>query len=222
LIAYLAHLGSLVPAEAASIPVLDAMRSRIRTTDSVAVGLSAFAADLGQMASVVATASDKTLILVDEFGKGTAEVDGQSLLAATCQHLLELQSKPFAIVATHFASVRALMRGRADVSLATFEHTTDAKGQLVFLYRLIADEANVSGTSQALNVARTEGLEDHIIRRSAEILSKLVGGGDVVTRSDVYPFSQMETAVEDFFEANLEDCDLRPLLDKFKESFHVQ
>ena len=71
LISYLAHLGSWVPATEAQIPVLDAIFSRIQTTDSIALGLSAFAVDLNQMSVALNNATPKSLVLIDEFGKGT-------------------------------------------------------------------------------------------------------------------------------------------------------
>ena len=108
MIVYLAHLGCFVPASSAVVPVFDQLRTRIQTVDSLSLGLSAFAVDLNQMALALRARTERSLLLVDEFGKGTAETDGQALLAASLEELLT-EPRPYVIVSTHFHAIQVLM-----------------------------------------------------------------------------------------------------------------
>ena len=77
IIVYLAHLGSFVPAASATVPIFDRIVTRIQTLETLSLGLSAFAVDVNQMSLALRSASASSLVLVDEFGKGTDEKDGQ-------------------------------------------------------------------------------------------------------------------------------------------------
>ena len=86
IICFLAHLGSWVPASEATIPIVDGIYTRIQTVDSIALGLSAFTVDLNQMSRALNNGSGHSLVLVDEFGKGTTKMDGQALLGSCIEH----------------------------------------------------------------------------------------------------------------------------------------
>jgi DNA mismatch repair protein MSH5 len=88
-----AQIGSFVPAEQAIVGIVDRMHSRIASLESVSLSQSTFMIDLGQMACMLHNATPSSLLLIDEFGKGTSLVDGVSLLAAAIKYLLRPTSK---------------------------------------------------------------------------------------------------------------------------------
>ncbi|EDO48759.1 predicted protein [Nematostella vectensis] len=167
LIVFLAHIGSFVPAESAIIGVTDRLFTRIHTRETVSVGLSTFMIDLNQVASAIQSATDKSLVLIDEFGKGTATVDGLSLLCATLRHWLASSSKcPKTLVSTHFHS---LIRQKLlpDIPILRFQTTEviqDGK-ELVFLYHLVDGHAK---TSYASHIAALAGMPEHLVKRGTE------------------------------------------------------
>ena len=229
LIAFLAHMGSWVPAESATMPVLDAIRTRIQTVDSLSFGLSAFAVDLNQMSLAVRTSTRASLVLVDEFGKGTTEVDGKALLSACVEHFLQRppDRKPFVILTTHFHDLGAILGGgrggeAIGARFCTFRHTFNEAGDLVFLYSLVAvaKRGTTSTTSShALAVAKKAGMNERVVIRGAEVLDAIVQGREkhLRIRGDVYPFREMEALGEEFFRANLDDPQVvEDLMDKFR------
>ncbi|XP_032221965.2 mutS protein homolog 5 isoform X2 [Nematostella vectensis] len=182
LIVFLAHIGSFVPAESAIIGVTDRLFTRIHTRETVSVGLSTFMIDLNQVASAIQSATDKSLVLIDEFGKGTATVDGLSLLCATLRHWLASSSKcPKTLVSTHFHS---LIRQKLlpDIPILRFQTTEviqDGK-ELVFLYHLVDGHAK---TSYASHIAALAGMPEHLVKRGTEV-SELVRCNEPVQRID--------------------------------------
>ncbi|XP_063135078.1 mutS protein homolog 5 isoform X4 [Rattus norvegicus] len=106
LITFMALVGSFVPAEEAEIGVIDAIFTRIHSCESISLGLSTFMIDLNQVAKAVNNATEHSLVLIDEFGKGTNSVDGLALLTAVLRHWLALgPSCPHIFVATNFLSL---------------------------------------------------------------------------------------------------------------------
>ncbi|XP_060259235.1 mutS protein homolog 5 isoform X2 [Ovis aries] len=106
LITFMALVGSFVPAEEAEIGAVDAIFTRIHSCESISLGLSTFMIDLNQVAKAVNNATERSLVLVDEFGKGTNTVDGLALLAAVIRHWLALgPTCPHVFVATNFLSL---------------------------------------------------------------------------------------------------------------------
>jgi DNA mismatch repair protein MSH5 len=106
LIVYMAHIGCFVPAETAVIGITDRIFSRIHTRESVSVNLSTFMIDLNQVSLALRCCTEKSLVIVDEFGKGTSNVDGLSLLCASLKHWLRMEKQcPKLLVSTHFHSL---------------------------------------------------------------------------------------------------------------------
>lgn len=101
LVVFLAQIGCKVPARQASLDLVDAIHTRIKTCESVTVNESTFAIELGQVNQALDRAGRRSLVLVDEFGKGTLPIDGASLLAGAIRYLLERDAPPRLIVTTH-------------------------------------------------------------------------------------------------------------------------
>lgn len=105
LITFMAHIGSFVPAEEAIIGTTDRIMTRISSQDSISVNQSSFAVDLLQIHSMVTICTSKTLLLIDEFGKGTLALDGLALLASTIKHLMNQDECPKVFVSTHYTEM---------------------------------------------------------------------------------------------------------------------
>ncbi|GBP76899.1 MutS protein homolog 5 [Eumeta japonica] len=166
LICYLAHIGSFVPAESAVLSPLARVRTRVQSTECVAAHMSAFLIDLRQMSSALQEFSSDSLILIDEFGKGTSEVDGLALLAACLNHFLFQGAKcPHVLVSTHFLNIKEFLLKTPLVRFQTFEHVMQ-DGEPVFLFRLTEGTAE---RSFALEVAAASGLDSRLLRRASEV-----------------------------------------------------
>ncbi|KXJ78687.1 hypothetical protein RP20_CCG003863 [Aedes albopictus] len=106
LICYLAHIGSFVPAQAAIIGLLDSMYSRLDFPESVFSGKSSFMGELYQMSNILSNTTSRSMVLIDEFGKGTTFSEGKSLLISSIEHLLQKDADvPITIVATQFTAI---------------------------------------------------------------------------------------------------------------------
>ena len=105
LIVFMTHIGSFVPAKEATIGACDAIFTRIHSRETCAVQKSAFMIDLSQVSKALRYATANSLILLDEFGKGTSSADGISLLASVIRHLLERRECPRTVISTHFSEL---------------------------------------------------------------------------------------------------------------------
>lgn len=120
LICYLAHIGMFVPADEATVMLLDSIYTRIYTPESVYQCESAFMADLQQMSKVVMNSSSRSLVLVDEFGKGTHFKDGVALLAASIEHFVDRGDlTPLAFITTHYHQVNDVIRSKEFTNFKT-------------------------------------------------------------------------------------------------------
>lgn len=176
LIVFMAQLGSWVPAESAIIPIFDAIFTRIQTLESLELGMSAFMVDVNQISLAIRTSTSTSLILIDEFGKGTKEIDGLSLLAASLEHWLTIQNSencPFVIVSTHFKNIKSILpKNNPLLKYQTFAFQNHGN-DLVYLYRMIE---GVSCSSYAHHVARKAGIDEEILSRSTNVLRYLLEG----------------------------------------------
>ena len=198
LIVFLAHLGSWIPARSGSIPIFDRISSRILTIDSLSLGLSAFAVDLNQMARGLHTATKSSLVLIDEFGKGSLEEDGQALLAASLEAFLE--KNPFVIVSTHFRNLcRLLPQNTNRISFFTFQHEIQDE-KMIFLYKLVPGYRTSSYSHVA---ALKAGISRSVIERAFNILTGVAEGRPLKTNWSVYGLnSEIGTKLEAFLETD--------------------
>ncbi|CAK1601552.1 unnamed protein product [Parnassius mnemosyne] len=145
LIVYLAHIGSFVPAESAEIGIVSHIYSRIQSTECVAAHMSAFLIDLRQMALAIQESTSNSLIIVDEFGKGTSEIDGLALLSACLNTLLfRGEQCPHVFLSTHFLNIKEFVLDTPIVKFLTLEYVIRG-GEQVFLFRVIAGSGDGSG-----------------------------------------------------------------------------
>lgn len=165
LIAYLAHTGCHVPASSAKIGLLDGIFSRIYIAESTYQDSSSFLTDLHQMSRVLMNSTSKSLILIDEFGKGTNSNDGCALLTACLESLAgRKELAPLTIVITHFSNVYDLMKDKEGVSLKTIEVNEEENG-LVSTFKIKDGRGQ---TKYATNVPELKQFIDDIVQNNFE------------------------------------------------------
>ena len=168
LIAILAHVGSYVPAEHVRIGPLDRIFTRIGASDDLAGGRSTFMVEMTETATILNNATEQSLVLMDEIGRGTSTFDGLSLAWAAA-HFMGHTARSFTLFATHYFELTALadeLAGCQNVHLDATEHA----GQLVFLHAVKAGPAN---QSYGLQVAALAGVPANVIRRARTYLEHL-------------------------------------------------
>lgn len=165
LIAVLAQCGSYVPAERAILPLFDAIFTRIGSSDNLARGQSTFMVEMTEMARIVSQATPRSLILVDEVGRGTSTYDGLSLAWSLLEYLHQ-SVKARTLFATHFhelTSLEGVLAALKNVSVLVENNG----GEIVFLHRLATGACS---RSYGVEVARLAGLPPKILLRAKELL----------------------------------------------------
>ncbi|XP_044234249.2 mutS protein homolog 5 isoform X4 [Ursus arctos] len=210
LITFMALVGSFVPAEEAEIGAVDAIFTRIHSCESISLGLSTFMLDLNQVAKAVNNATKQSLVLIDEFGKGTNTVDGLALLAAVLRHWLALGPMcPHIFVATNFLSLvqlQLLPQGPL-VQYLTMETCEDGD-DLVFFYQVCE---GIAKASHASHTAAQAGLPDQLLTRGKEVSDLIRNGKPIKPVKELLKEKQMEnyqTLVDKFLKLDLEDPNL--------------
>jgi DNA mismatch repair protein MutS len=159
LIALLAHVGSFVPAQQAVLGELDQIFTRIGSSDDLAGGRSTFMVEMTEAANILHNATEKSLVLVDEIGRGTSTFDGLALAYAIARHLLE-NNRSYTLFATHYFELTRLneeFQQLANVHLAAIEH----QHSIVFLH---AVNEGAASQSYGLQVAALAGVPNSVIK----------------------------------------------------------
>ncbi|NMP17649.1 DNA mismatch repair protein MutS [Thalassotalea sp. Y01] len=168
LITLLAHVGCFVPADSATIGIVDRIFTRIGASDDLASGRSTFMVEMTETANILNNASDKSLVLLDEIGRGTSTYDGLSL-AWACAEYLALNSKAFTLFASHYFELTELaeqMDNLANVHLDAIEHGDS----IVFMH---AVQEGAASKSFGLQVAQLAGVPKVVITRAKQRLGEL-------------------------------------------------
>jgi len=171
LIAILAQMGSFVPAESARIGVVDRLFSRVGAADDLARGRSTFMVEMVETAAILNQAGDRSLVILDEIGRGTATFDGLSIAWATVEHLHE-ENRCRALFATHYHELTALAAKLDALSCHTML-VKEWDGDVVFLHEVAAGAAD---RSYGIHVGAIAGLPPAVIARAEEILALLEQG----------------------------------------------
>ncbi|MEM9397679.1 MAG: DNA mismatch repair protein MutS, partial [Pseudomonadota bacterium] len=168
LIALLAHVGCFVPAQAAHLSVIDRIFTRIGAADDLASGRSTFMVEMTETANILHNASDRSLVLMDEIGRGTSTFDGLSLAWAAALHLAK-RVRAFTFFATHYFELTALaetISSVCNVHLDAIEH----REHVVFLHRIKEGPAS---KSFGLQVAKLAGVPAHVLQSAEAKLKEL-------------------------------------------------
>lgn len=173
IIVLMAHIGSFVPAHAATIGPIDSIFSRIGASDDITAGESTFMVEMRETANILHNAGSKSLVIIDEIGRGTSTYDGLALATSTAQHLAT-ENKCFCLFATHYFELTNLPKefpAISNVRLDAIERDED----ITFLHEVSEGATN---KSFGLAVARRAGVPDEVITTARKILKELEGGAD--------------------------------------------
>ncbi|MFO1134043.1 MAG: DNA mismatch repair protein MutS [Rhodoblastus sp.] len=168
LIVALAQMGSFAPAAKAHIGVVDRLFSRVGASDDLARGRSTFMVEMVETAAILNQATERSLVILDEIGRGTATFDGLSIAWATMEHLHD-SNKSRALFATHFHELTQLGQRLKRLKNLTMR-VADWNGEVVFLHEVISGAAD---RSYGIQVAKLAGLPGSVVERAKHILSEL-------------------------------------------------
>jgi DNA mismatch repair protein MutS len=168
LIALLAQIGSFVPAARARIGIVDRLFSRVGAADDLARGRSTFMVEMVETAAILNQASERSLVILDEIGRGTATFDGLSIAWAAIEHLHE-SNRCRTLFATHYHELTALSAKLPRMFNATVR-VKEWQGDVVFLHEVLPGSAD---RSYGIQVARLAGLPPPVIARAKSVLAKL-------------------------------------------------
>ncbi|MCC2687479.1 MAG: mismatch repair protein MutS [Rhizobiaceae bacterium] len=171
LIAILAQMGSFVPAESARMGVVDRLFSRVGASDDLARGRSTFMVEMVETAAILNQAGERSLVILDEIGRGTATFDGLSIAWAAVEYLHE-QNRARAIFATHFHEMTALAAKLPRIRNVTMR-VKEWEGDVVFLHEVARGAAD---RSYGVQVARLAGLPAAVVDRARQVLALLETG----------------------------------------------
>ena len=196
LITLMAQIGSFVPAESAEVGLVDRIFTRVGASDDLAKGQSTFMVEMTETALIANHATENSLVILDEIGRGTATYDGLSIAWSVVEHLHDEVSCR-ALFATHYHELTRLAESRQAVNNYNIA-VRERNDQIIFLRQILPGAAD---KSYGIQVARLAGLPDSIIDRAKEILSGLEGGedseGKVSPPSKKKPSEVKEETVED-------------------------
>ncbi|RDI96441.1 DNA mismatch repair protein MutS [Meiothermus sp. QL-1] len=168
LIALLAQIGSFVPAEAATLPLFDRIFTRIGAADDIAGGRSTFMVEMEELATILQQATSKSLVLLDEIGRGTSTYDGLALAWAAAEHLHN-EVRAYTLFATHYFELTTLPAQLGAARNAHVAAKEEASG-LVFYHQVLPGPAS---KSYGLEVARLAGLPPAVLQRAKAVLEGL-------------------------------------------------
>ena len=208
LIVLLAQMGSYVPAQHARIGIVDKIFTRVGASDNISMGESTFMVEMNETASILNNISERSLVLLDEIGRGTSTYDGISIAWAISEFLHEHPSKAKTLFATHYHELNEMT--------TTFERiknfnvsVKELKDSIVFLRKLVAGGSN---HSFGIHVAKLAGMPNVVIHRANKILEKLEKNNkNSRSKGSLKTSAQHEEMQLSFFQ--LDD----PLLENIKE-----
>ena len=174
LIVILAQMGSFVPCAEARIGIVDRVFTRIGASDSLARGESTFMVEMKETANILHHATGRSLVLLDEVGRGTSTFDGISIAWAVVEALHEMQSRPRTLFATHYHELTDLAQTKVRIKNYNFA-VKEWRGEIIFLRNLVE---GASSHSYGIHVARLAGMPPEVIERAKEILMRLEGNQD--------------------------------------------
>ena len=214
LIVLMAQMGSFVPAESAEISPVDRIFTRVGATDYIARGQSTFLVEMLETANILRNATDNSLVLLDEIGRGTSTFDGLSIAWAVAEFLHDVQKhRAKTIFATHYHELTQLASYLPRVR--NFQVAVrETEGKIIFLHKIIPGGCD---DSYGIQVAKLAGVPDSVIERAREIL-EILESGDMPDKS-IHRLGGRKGKTERFdgFQVSLFDPEYHPLVIALKE-----
>jgi len=188
LLTLMAQIGSFVPARSMTLSIVDRIFTRVGSSDEIMRGRSTFMVEMTETANILHNATRRSLVVLDELGRGTSTFDGLSLAWAITEHLAN-EIKCRCLVATHYhemTELAQLLRGVRNYNVAVREVSSDGvpdnqEQGIVFLHRIVEGEAS---KSYGIHVAKLAGISWPVIQRSREVLDELQRGFKRESRSE--------------------------------------
>jgi len=168
-ITLMAHMGSFVPAESAHVGLTDKIFTRVGASDNLSGGESTFMVEMNETASIINNLSDRSLVLLDEIGRGTSTYDGISLAWSIVEYLHNIAARPKTLFATHYHELNELEHQLTRVRNYHITHR-ETGNKVIFLRKL---EPGGSRHSFGIQVARMAGMPQQLLKRAEEILALL-------------------------------------------------
>ena len=210
LIVLLAQMGSFVPAESASIGVVDKIFTRVGASDNISLGESTFMVEMNEAASILNNLSERSLVLFDELGRGTSTYDGISIAWAIVEYIHENKGHAKTLFATHYHELNEMEK--------TFDRirnynvsVKEINGKVIFLRKLVRGG---SEHSFGIHVAKLAGMPASIIERANQILSELEGSANTNINTKAHLGENREGMQLSFFQ--LDDPVLEQVRDEVK------
>ena len=218
LIVLMAHIGSFVPAKKAVIAQVDRIFTRVGASDDLAAGQSTFMVEMQEVAHILKYATSKSLIILDEIGRGTATFDGLSIAWAVAEHLVQhSEFTPKTLFATHYHELTQLQDdfpGLFNLHVGVKEQGED----IVFLHKILPGRAD---RSYGIQVARLAGLPKKLLQRAKILLLELESSEPVhavadpataVTQISLFDVPQTHPLLQEIMQLSLEDMTARQAL----------
>ncbi len=207
LIVLLAQMGSYVPAQNAKIGVIDKIFTRVGASDNISMGESTFMVEMNETASILNNVSERSLILLDEIGRGTSTYDGISIAWAISEFLHEHPSKAKTLFATHYHELNEMTTSFERIKNFNVS-VKELKDNIIFLRKLVSGGSN---HSFGIHVAKLAGMPNVVIHRANKILAQLEKNNKNTEVKDAIKQAQHEEMQLSFFQ--LDD----PLLENIRE-----
>lgn len=191
LITVMAHIGSFVPAKAATIGLVDKVFTRVGASDDISTGRSTFMVEMSEVSQILENATDKSLILLDEIGRGTSTYDGLSIAWAVIEHLAQTLSAKV-LFSTHFHELTEL---EGVVSgLKNYKFTAkESDGGIKFVRKIMRGSAN---KSFGIEVSALAGLPQTVLTRAKQLLSQLVNADIAHKANDTRQLSLFDNVAQ--------------------------
>ena len=187
IIAVMAQMGSFVPADEAILPIFDRVFTRMGARDDISSGKSTFMVEMNEVSLILSRATPRSLVLLDEVGRGTSTFDGISIAWAVSEYIYtKIKSKT--IFATHFTELTELSGMYDGVVNLTIE-VREEGGTVKFLHRVVE---GVADKSYGIEVAKLAGLPDEVVERAKEILDAIVEKSDLERKLRVLDSEKVE------------------------------
>ena len=195
LIGLLAQIGSYVPATRAKIGLIDKVFSRVGAADDLARGRSTFMVEMVETATILNQATERSLVILDEIGRGTSTYDGLSIAWACVEYLHET-TKCRALFATHYHELTRLEGELSSLSCHSMA-VKEWKGDIIFMHNVVAGAAD---KSYGVHVAKLAGVPAPVLKRANQILKTLQSSASVDTRDELPLFSIPDASDDDIID----------------------
>jgi len=178
----MAQIGSFVPAQSANVSICDAIFTRVGASDDLASGQSTFMVEMSEVASILKNATGKSLLILDEIGRGTSTFDGMSIAKAVLEYVADKKKiGAKSLFATHYHELTQMeneIKGVKNYNIAVKKRGDD----IIFLRRIVPGGAD---QSYGIEVAKLSGIPSGVIKRAKEILAETEEQGIVSYRTIV-------------------------------------